>query len=425
PYTYSWAGVTAGSYSITAKAYDNLGANTTSAAITITVVAPVSVGTVYEHCNFGGYAVNLSLGNYTAAQLVALGGKDNDISSVKVQSGYQMILYSEDNFLGTSLVISADNSCLVGNSFNDVATSIKVVVQTANTAPIVNITSPVNNASFNAPASVTINANASDADGSISKVEFYNGTTLLGTDVSSPYSFVWNNVAAGNYTLSAKATDNAGAVASSTPVSVVVKTVVVNQAPSVNITSPAANTSFNAPASVTINANASDADGSIIKVEFYNGSTLLGSDVSSPYSYVWSNVAAGTYSINVKATDNSGAVTTSGTVIISVKVVTTDACSGKTAYAENGGYVAGSRVQNAGSLYECKPYPYSGWCNGAAWAYAPGTGAYWSDAWTLISSCAATAAPSARLSAEVFSPNPATDIINFNTTESSHVTLIN
>jgi len=38
-------------------------------------------------------------------------------------------------------------------------------------------------------------------------------------------------------------------------------------------------------------------------------------------------------------------------------------------------------------LYECKPYPYSGWCNGAAWAYAPGTGTYWNDAWILKGSC--------------------------------------
>ncbi|MBQ4801856.1 T9SS type A sorting domain-containing protein [Aquimarina sp. MMG015] len=56
-------------------------------------------------------------------------------------------------------------------------------------------------------------------------------------------------------------------------------------------------------------------------------------------------------------------------------------------YVENGGYVAGSQVENAGNLYECKPYPFSGWCNGAAWAYAPGEGTYWQDAWTLIGEC--------------------------------------
>jgi hypothetical protein len=92
-------------------------------------------------------------------------------------------------------------------------------------------------------------------------------------------------------------------------------------------------------------------------------------------------------------------------------------------YVENGGYVAGSQVQNAGEIYQCKPYPYSGWCNGAAWAYAPGTGSYWTDAWTLISSCTSqTVVPSANTQS-VFSPNPATDHIIINTTETSKVTI--
>ena len=49
-------------------------------------------------------------------------------------------------------------------------------------APAVSITSPANNASFIAPANITINATASDSDGTISKVEFFQGTTLLNTD---------------------------------------------------------------------------------------------------------------------------------------------------------------------------------------------------------------------------------------------------
>jgi hypothetical protein len=60
-------------------------------------------------------------------------------------------------------------------------------------------------------------------------------------------------------------------------------------------------------------------------------------------------------------------------------------------------------------MYECKPYPYSGWCNGASWAYAPGTGAYWTDAWTLVGSCTgARSAASPASSAAIMNntPNP-------------------
>jgi hypothetical protein len=253
----------------------------------------------------------------------------------------------------------------------------------SNPSPTVSITSPANGASFTAPASVTINANASD-NGSVTKVEFFNGPTKLGEDTSSPYSYAWTNVAAGSYTLTAKATDNLGATTASSGVSITVNST-NNPPPTVSITSPANGTAFTAPASVTINANASD-NGSVTKVEFFNGATKLGEDTSSPYSYAWTGVAAGSYSLTAKATDNQGSVATSSAVSITVNG-SGGTCASVAQYVENGGYVAGSRVKNAGSQYECKPYPFTGWCNGAAWAYAPGTGTYWSDAWTLIGTC--------------------------------------
>jgi hypothetical protein len=89
-----------------------------------------------------------------------------------------------------------------------------------NQPPTVSISSPTNNASFTAPASVTISATAADSDGTISKVEFYNGATKLGEATSSPYSYSWTNISAGNYVLTAKATDNGNAVTTSTAVNI-------------------------------------------------------------------------------------------------------------------------------------------------------------------------------------------------------------
>ncbi|WP_411268405.1 glycoside hydrolase family 48 protein [Nonomuraea sp. PA05] len=89
-------------------------------------------------------------------------------------------------------------------------------------------------------------------------------------------------------------------------------------APTVSLTSPTAGQTFTAPATVPISANAADADGTVAKVDFYQGSTLLGTDTSSPYSYNWQNVAAGSYSITARATDNAGLVTTSSPVGITV-----------------------------------------------------------------------------------------------------------
>lgn len=188
-----------------------------------------------------------------------------------------------------------------------------------NIPPTVSLVAPANNATFVAPASITLTANASDSDGTISKVEFYQGAIQLGAATTSPYTFTWTNVGPGNYSFAARALDNTGAPTTSNEVKITVLAP-ANAAPSASITSPVNNASFTAPASITINANAVDSDGTIAKVEFFNGSTLLGTDTSAPYSFTWSNVAAGNYALTVKATDDRGAVTTSSVVNLTVNV---------------------------------------------------------------------------------------------------------
>lgn len=92
----------------------------------------------------------------------------------------------------------------------------------SNLPPTVAITQPSNGASFAAPANIAVSVYAIDNDGSVSRVELYSGATLRGTDTSSPYSFTWNNVPAGTYTLTARAIDNAGAATTSSPITVTV-----------------------------------------------------------------------------------------------------------------------------------------------------------------------------------------------------------
>ncbi len=91
----------------------------------------------------------------------------------------------------------------------------------ANIPPTVAIIAPINNTTFTEGNAVTITAGASDFDGTISTVEFYHGTTLIGIDDASPFSISWNPPA-GEYILTAKATDNGGAVSTSQPVSVTI-----------------------------------------------------------------------------------------------------------------------------------------------------------------------------------------------------------
>lgn len=90
-----------------------------------------------------------------------------------------------------------------------------------------------------------------------------------------------------------------------------------NTPPSVAIDSPAGGAVFNEPANVTINATASDTDGTVTQVQFFNGTTSLGADTTSPYS-VMASLAFGSHALTAVATDNGGAMSTSAVVNVSV-----------------------------------------------------------------------------------------------------------
>ena len=95
-------------------------------------------------------------------------------------------------------------------------------VPPANSSPTVTIISPPNGATLTAPANITITATATDSDGTITVVRFYSGTTVLGTDSTSPYEYTWTGVPAGSYILTAQAVDNQGAVGTSAAVGITV-----------------------------------------------------------------------------------------------------------------------------------------------------------------------------------------------------------
>ena len=316
PYSFTWTNVVAGTYTITSKATDNNGAVTSSSPITIVVkmpnVAPVVSITL---------PINNTVATAPATFTINSNATDSDgtISIVEFFNGSTLLgsdATAPYSFVWTNVAVGTYSITTKATDNSGASTTSNAVTIISNSLPIVNLTAPLSNTSFIAPASISIAANATDANGTVTNVEFYNGATLLGSDATAPYTFVWTNVLVGNYSITAKAIDNSGASTVSSLVTIVVKA--TNVAPTVSITTPVNNTSFITPASITINANAADSDGTISIVEFYNGITLLGSDATSPYSFVWANATVGTYSISAKAIDNSGAATTTGITTIAL-----------------------------------------------------------------------------------------------------------
>lgn len=180
----------------------------------------------------------------------------------------------------------------------------------SNIAPTVSISSPTNNELIGVGPN-TVVASALDVQGSIASVEFFVDGNSIGVDTSFPYEVVYN-ATTGSHTISAIATDSDCLTGSSQIISVNVSS---SQAPVITINAPSVAV---AGSLVSITANASDPDGSIIGVEFFVNGSLIGSDNSAPYSVNWLAALGVNQEITAVATDNSGISTTSAIHFIDV-----------------------------------------------------------------------------------------------------------
>ncbi|TQV84949.1 Ig-like domain-containing protein [Aliikangiella coralliicola] len=252
-----------------------------------------------------------------------------------------------------------------------------------NQAPSVSILSPDDGSFYAAGDSVVISADASDRDGNVESVEFFVAGSSVAKINSAPYSYEWTASGDGSIEIRTVATDDAGAQASASVVVNVGDT--TNVPPTITLTSPSNGSQFNVGDSVTVSANASDSDGSVESVSFYIDDALLASDSTAPYSVSWL-AETGTHEVRASALDDKGATTNSLVANITVNDGNGQGkCADVPAYQVGGNYSAGDQVVNVNHLYRCD---IAGWCSSnAAWAYEPGVGAHWQQAWTDEGEC--------------------------------------
>jgi hypothetical protein len=257
-------------------------------------------------------------------------------------------LWHSDVFLLTVTNLAAGDYTLAavatdsaGNSATSAGVDISVVT---NLPPKVRLVAPRDGAVILGPTNIALAAAAYDPDGTVASVEFFAGTNSLGLvsnpppvivtnhfgvfPVKQPFTLTWSNAPAGAYILTAVATDNEGATATSAPVNI---TVVTDLPPVVHLVLPENGSRYLAPADISLSAaaSASDPDGTVASVQFFAGATSLGVvtapvvvtnlwHVTSLYSLTWSNAPAGAYALTAVATDNAGMTATSAPVNITV-----------------------------------------------------------------------------------------------------------
>ena len=189
-----------------------------------------------------------------------------------------------------------------------------------NDPPVVTLTAPAPEASFLAPPSITLAANASDANGEIVKVSFYNGDALLGESLASPFQFVWNNPPPGRHLIRAIAVDNLGSGAASptVPLNVFDET----GTPFARVTAPVNGVVVEGPITLPVRAEANGLT-SLVGVEFYAGGLLISADTAAPFAALW-NAPFGTNALIAVASDVTGRRGTSAVVNVTVTIPPTN-----------------------------------------------------------------------------------------------------
>ncbi|MEM9887903.1 MAG: Ig-like domain-containing protein [Bacteroidota bacterium] len=175
----------------------------------------------------------------------------------------------------------------------------------SNAQPEVSFVTPEDEDTFSQNSPINVQATASDSDGNIVSIELFLNGYSRGIDDTPPYQWTVQSDFIGQNFLQVVATDNDGGTDQETiAINIVASS---NQAPTVSITNPSDGQNFSEGENISVQATASDLDGTIASVELFLDDVSMGVDNAAPYQWSLQNLAVGTYDLEVVATDNEGA----------------------------------------------------------------------------------------------------------------------
>jgi hypothetical protein len=355
PFELNWSNVAAGAYALTAVATDAAGTVVTSAPVSITVVGPKPIPlsvSFYYPTNGETYTAPATIGVHalvldsTLVETVQYFANGTNIGTLTNTNGVVLTNASTGNpfELNWSNVAAGAYAltAVATDAAGTVVTSAPVSITVVGPKPIplsVSFYYPTNGETYTAPATIGVHALVLDST-LVETVQYFANGTNIGTltntnsvvltnaSTGNPFELNWSNVAAGAYALTAVATDAAGTVVTSAPVSITV----VGPKPiplSVSFYYPTNGEFYLAPATIGVHALVLDsalvetvqyfANGTNIGTRTNTGGVVLtNSTTPNPFFLAWSNVQAGNYTLTAVASDALGAMATSAPVNIMV-----------------------------------------------------------------------------------------------------------
>jgi len=295
----------------------------------------------------------------------------------------------------------------------DFTYSFSTLGNNLNQRPSVSIVAPAADEEFTKGDNINLEAEASDMDGIITKVEFYINSEITDTVSAPPYITELSGLSAGNYELEVIAYDNEGAFSVAkinitvtaynecpaplwSPVEIYKKgdevsyngilwrakwwtqneipgttgewgvweqisvcSTTENTAPQITITNPFPGSVYYTGESVTIQTMTSDTDGYVTKVEFFNGDILLGTATSMPFEMALDNLPEGSYSFTAIATDDQDKTTESDPVSINVVSNNTVYCSDYQQWENRTEYINGEMFIYGNEIYKVLSTSYN------------------------------------------------------------------
>ncbi|PCK31735.1 Ig-like domain-containing protein [Pseudoalteromonas piscicida] len=279
---------------------------------------------------------------------------------------------------------SQNDNPLVNSGPYDVWRKLGTCASGQGQAPSITLTSPKNGAVLGENDSAVLSADANDVDGDLAFVEFLVNDVIVATDNTAPFQATWNAVL-GDHVITAVAEDAQGHTTISQPANISVKPSGTNLPPSVSINTPTNGQRFYQNDSVNIEVTAEDPDGTISEVVINVNNQLISALTTPPFRVEWQASQLGVNQLTVKVTDNQGLISEANlTVEVLAKVG--GGCQNLRTYNAGESYQGGELVAHNNHKYRCD---IAGWCSSnALWAYEPGVGQHWQDAWSDLGVCA-------------------------------------